>query len=579
MRSFFSIMITASLFLTVWLISAIESFKTPNCTEVRQSHVAEQSKAKNYIYHSLKRGNAENDDGSRVCASASPTCCSSQAEAAFQAFSHHEVERVVRNVHEGLQKTFTYLNDTFIKLFHSSIEASRARTVSIFTRAYPDHFKDNTIFDPLYDAMLEFLSTRAADIDSSVTMVRDSVIIEAFKGLVQTDSITSEKRKCILRNINKLGESESGVFKGKLAFVRRLVQRAMNVSAALVVGIETGKRASMLVSELCPSESCLAEYARMSHCSLCAGQADLRPCRSLCDTVMPKCVGDLKEVSGAFNMLLSVMTKLMTEMENISPESAIHDIGTEFSFGAMNLATTLLGDVGKGIRQQCGFPPPPKRNKRSYSLWGIDEPSGDGKPVEDATPPTVMEVPVQLKYGRNAIVRFHGAFDLTVDDVCQSLSSDDDAVCWNGTAVGSHTSKGKKMKASATRQRTLMAVTMELRRATQIMEQWNNLDFWKTSPTKSGCDTSVNPDPEPVTDRVPDDKTGPECPDDDEDCLENGESGSGEPDGGNGNVVPAEPTLLVIIDEAGLNGGAVGAQSVVKTLILSCILLAAAWLF
>eukprot|EP00118_Oscarella_pearsei_P017110 m.168600 g.168600 ORF g.168600 m.168600 type:complete len:94 (+) comp38961_c0_seq3:216-497(+) len=51
----FTAMILVKLFFVpLWLISVIYAAQTPNCTESRLSHLAEQSKAKDHIYDSLK---------------------------------------------------------------------------------------------------------------------------------------------------------------------------------------------------------------------------------------------------------------------------------------------------------------------------------------------------------------------------------------------------------------------------------------------------------------------------------------------------------------------------------------------
>ena len=250
---------------------------------------------------------------------------------------------------ECVSKAFFSLPPSPSALIDTALTSSRTRAIDVFNSAYADFFSNDAIFDPLYDAMRKFIFTREGDVDAGLTKVRNDLVITAFAILLEleVDGFTEAERTCILSYVERTGESESGVFKGKMAFIRRLVNRATNISTALAIAVDTGKRVVDLTQSLCPESECVRNFARTVHCSMCAGHVDVKPCRALCENILPGCIGDLSALSEAFNDFLGKLSRLFIETGNVSPQSAMRDIGTEFSFAAMELSVTLPGNHGK----------------------------------------------------------------------------------------------------------------------------------------------------------------------------------------------------------------------------------------
>ena len=226
----------------------------------------------------------------------------------------------------------------------------------MFASAYGPYFTNDELFDffdPLFDAIRAFIFTRKGDVDANLNEMRDALAIEAFKIIANVSEVEPDNVTCIRNYVRFAGESGEGLFRGKMAFLRRLVHRAVNVSTALVIGLEVGKRVSNLTGLLCPTCACRRDVARLIYCSSCVG---LRPCFQQCKNILlGSCLGDLMKLNDALNDYLGILSKLFVEVSNISPSSLLQDIGTQVAFAAMELVNSLMGAHGERVRLFCYY--------------------------------------------------------------------------------------------------------------------------------------------------------------------------------------------------------------------------------
>ena len=90
----------------------------------------------------------------RLCRSATPTCCSTIAEAAVEQFAGHELQRVVRNAFEPVAKTFTHFEETFSGKYTAPTRErageSMEAQVSRHARSIPLERPTNCAVSPVY---------------------------------------------------------------------------------------------------------------------------------------------------------------------------------------------------------------------------------------------------------------------------------------------------------------------------------------------------------------------------------------------------------------------------------------------
>ena len=113
------------------------------------------------------------------------------------------------------------------------------------------------------------------------------------------------------------------------------VERSFNAARSFVYGFTTGKMVVARLTDLSLTKKCLKSVTRMTQCSHCHGQNNLKPCAGYCKSVYAHCFASLMELE-------HVWDEYLTEMQNIA-------VKLERSFDIEGVTRELPYDISEGI--------------------------------------------------------------------------------------------------------------------------------------------------------------------------------------------------------------------------------------
>lgn len=318
------------------------------------------------------------------------------------------------------------------------MDDSKQNVLRIFNLAYKKYFKDQHVFDDLYQAVKGFYrSPGGGEVEQALQKLFDELLVRTFveahdAANVSVISLSNRYRDCLLttaKEADPFGDEDDGI--------TRQVMRALNSTSVFLAAIQTAGRVLDGFLEVRPTEQCVNEYMRMQPCSLCGGLIDARPCSGLCKKVLSDCLGGLSGFNTAFNEYLDAAVDMITQLENTSPEVLLGDLGTQLSFSIMAAYSQIApsNPLGKRIKLLCGRLGGGKRRRAVDGLAINPVKPTSVKPTLANHPPD-MDLSVQLMFAKEALSLFQSSIGNTANEICYRSSEQTGSDCWNGTTMG-----------------------------------------------------------------------------------------------------------------------------------------------
>ena len=340
--------------------------------------------------------------------------------------------------------------DCFIGVFNKILDDSREKAISVFQTVYGEHADNEHFFDDFFDGLFEaaknfYKSPGEVPVHEVLQNLFYEIIVEMFKKVQDSGAELSKAyEKCVIA-----AAVENDPFGLQDDRTIKELGRAMNATSVFLVGVQVAYRVLYNFLNFIPTEECVNEYAQMQLCSLCGGYAGRRPCSDLCMNVMNGCLGDLSELSTAFDKYLNASSNMIRVLKNLSPGSAIHGLGLELSLGVSGVFPLLLTPISPlyiEITKLCGAPNG-KRRKRAVSKHGLPDSSrgkrsartlsrNQGNVPTPRSHPQDLDLDTQLAFAKETLSLFQFTIGNTASEICYKLSEEAGSDCWNGTALG-----------------------------------------------------------------------------------------------------------------------------------------------
>ena len=115
------------------------------------------------------------------------------------------------------------------------------------------------------------------------------------------------------------------------------IERSFNAARSFVYGFTTGKIVVARLTDLSLTEKCLKSVTRMTQCSHCHGQNNLKPCADYCKSVYAHCFASLMELEHVWDEYLTEMQNIAVKLEGrYDIEGVTRELPYDISEGIMN---------------------------------------------------------------------------------------------------------------------------------------------------------------------------------------------------------------------------------------------------
>ncbi|XP_031549254.1 glypican-4-like [Actinia tenebrosa] len=414
---------------------------TPSCTSVRTKYIAKG------LLQSDVPAKAVSDSSLKVCSASSESCCSKRMEDSFAGLAKSEFKVALIAKTDNLKSIFAINGKVFDVFFQKLIKNSERDLNTMFLKTYGNFYKDHAkVFVDLFLSLTQYYQGKNLDLTQVMNNFFANLMKQMFQLMNSKYKFENSYLDCVTQHMDDL--KPFGDEKQKLTVQ---VKRAFVAARAFVQGLNVGSSVLKQLQEISATNECEKEITKLSFCSWCQGQTDLKPCPTFCTDTYKTCFSNLNGVNAAWNSYVTALLDLSGKFEGpFSIESVINPLGVKISFAIMNFQEKHL-EVAKKIFTGCGTPTTLAKTKRSSddSDFFIDEPGKIRREVKQHDPssatPTLstMNLGKITKKFKEQIKPAKEFWQNLPSNICTApKSSSDSANCWNGTAVGKYTSPG-----------------------------------------------------------------------------------------------------------------------------------------
>jgi hypothetical protein len=541
-----------TLFYGIIAVDPSYSLDELECSQVRTSRLAVEIGAADAILDHAKAGEGD------VCRLRS-TCCGQVVENVLKDRSREQVLRDVARTHSFLKTTFKDLERNLQGALNKMLDDARIKAIGIFHRVYGEHFNNDHFFDGLFQAIKNFYKSPGdVPVHDVLQNLFYEIVVEIFKKVQEEETGDAELSETYISCVIDVAE-ENDPFAEQDDNTIKQLRRALNATSVFLVGVQVAKIVAHKFLSFEPTEECVIEHAQMQFCSLCGGHSDRRPCTNLCMNVMNSCLGNLFELSTAFDEYLNASLDIITVLKHMSPRSIVNGLGLELSSGVSDVFPSLQrpsSPLYSAITERCG-PPGVAKRKRSIRIQGLLDGNRRKRTFlteeeylpESTDQPQDFDLNDQLELAKEAFSLLQFTIGNTASEICYKLSEDTGSDCWNGTSLGSFGGPfEQQMQISLERKNAIVQSVHALRDASRMLKNWHSVKNWKIAASlmtdgDDSTDSNLIDNGHIGGKNTGDDNIETRCPEDDEDI----DCGIGSGSGGSGGSGEVQNTDLRVV--------------------------------
>ncbi|TRY99145.1 hypothetical protein DNTS_018940 [Danionella cerebrum] len=350
----------------------------------------------------------------QVCG-AQESCCSPAMEDELVQRSSRDLEKIMEDATEELRDTFTSHQKRFEDLLQSLLDVSERSLNEMFLRTYGKPYVQNAdLFQRLFLDLRGHLKGVDSNLEDILHEFWTRLLERMFTLLNSEIQITDEYLECLGKHMEML--QPFGDVPKKL---QMQVMRAFLGARSFVQGLAVARDVSDKVSKVSMSSVCVHGFTKMLYCSYCTGIFSLKPCESICLTVMKSCLADFGLLDKEWTRFTDAMLLVTERLQGpFNIESVMEPIDVKISEAIMNLQENSM-HISYQVFQGCGQP---KSSGSPRSVRGTPDLFSGGRfrPYEELpTSPAPHPLQSLVEEVREKLQRFRGFFESMSLRFCQ----------------------------------------------------------------------------------------------------------------------------------------------------------------